>query len=62
MKQKELKLTTKISMAFFLLTTILSFIFFVIGILTIDTPNTAAPEIMLILSMAWGGFLIYCGD
>lgn len=39
--------------------TILSPILFIIGVLTIDTPDTAIPEIMCLVSCGWFGFIIY---
>lgn len=40
--------------------TILTPIFFLVGVFGIDTPNTNAPEILLAIALAWCGFIIYC--
>lgn len=59
MKQNELKLTTKISMVIFALMTVISPILFIIGALSIDSPNTAVPEIMCLVALAWFGIIVY---
>jgi EamA domain-containing membrane protein RarD len=59
MKQKKLKLTTKISMVIFALMTIISPILFIIGALSIDSPNTTAPDIMCIIGLVWFAIVIY---
>lgn len=39
--------------------TLLTPILLVFGILTINTPDTATPEIMCLIALAWLGFIIH---
>lgn len=40
--------------------TIVSPVLFLAGAFGMDTPNTAVPEIMLIIALAWFAFVLYC--
>lgn len=42
--------------------TILSPILFIIGVSSIETPDTAIPEIMLLIALGWLGFIIYSDE
>lgn len=62
MKQKRTKASTKIFMYTFAILTLLSIVGVVFGVMSIESPNTAIPEIILILSLSWLGFIIYLGN
>jgi arginine exporter protein ArgO len=40
--------------------TIISPILFIAGVFGVDTPDTAIPEIMIMIALAWFGFILYC--
>lgn len=54
------KIINKITDFIIVAMTILSPIFFFVGVFGADTPDTAIPEILMIISLAWFGFIIYC--
>lgn len=58
MKQKVTNLLTNIIETTLILLTIISVICFAVGVLALDSPNTAIPEIMLVISLAWIGLMI----
>lgn len=58
MKQKVTNLLTNIIETTIILITIIAIICFVFGVLSLDSPNTATPEIMLVSSLAWIGLMI----
>lgn len=43
-----------------LVMTILTPIFFFVGVFGMDTPDTIVPEVLLGIALAWVGFIIYC--
>ena len=43
-----------------LVMTILTPIFFLVGVFGMDTPDTIVPEVLLGIALAWTGFIIYC--
>ena len=59
---RKFTMAEKIFMYAFSIITILAVIGFVVGALSLDTPNTATPEIMLILSLGWFGLLTTLGN
>lgn len=59
---RKVKTSAKIFMYTFTLITILAVFGVIFGVSSLDTPNTATPEIILILSLAWFGFLTLLGN
>ena len=55
------KIIDKITDLIILVMTIITPIFFMIGVFGADTPDTAIPEILMLISLAWFGFVIFCG-
>lgn len=59
---RKVKTSAKIFMYTFSIITLLSVCGIIFGALTLDSPDTAIPEIILILSLAWLGFLTLLGN
>ena len=54
------KLIDKATDIIILVMTILTPIFFLVGVFGMDTPDTIVPEVLLGVALAWTGFIIYC--
>ena len=59
---RKFTMADKIFMYVFSILTILAVIGLIIGALALDTPNTAIPEIMCILSITWFIFVVTLGS